>query len=151
MIQRKQTLFLLLLVCSGIALLFVPGNLVLMNESSVPVTLFFLQSSELVSSSWHYLATLFNFVAILLGLICIFLYKKRNLQIKMCYALMLIELVITVVCSYAYLVVKNDALFTVKNTHYGSMIGVVGMMAAYLAARFVKKDIELLRNADRIR
>ena len=150
MIQRKQTLFLFLLFVTGIGLLFVPSNTVTLNKTLTGIALLPYHSVEFDSTAWHFLAIALNFIAIVLAFITVFLYKKRSLQIKFCYVLMLLELSITLVTSFSPLVVKSE-LILVESTGFGSLIGIIGMMSAYLAARLIKKDIELLKSADRIR
>jgi len=150
MIQRKQTLFLLLLICMGIALLFTPSNTVTTNGQSSGISLLPCSSTDFSTNSWHLLAMSLNFIAIVLAFITIFIYKKRALQIKLCYILMLIELVITLLSSFCPLVEKSE-LVLVESTGFGSLIGIIGMMSAYLAARLINKDIELLKSAERIR
>lgn len=152
MIQRKQTLFLLLLVCTGIAFLFTPDSYVTSNGNTTEVTLLPPDAATgLKSTIWHILAIVLNFTIITLAFITVFLYKKRTLQVKLCYILMLLTLVITVITSYAPLIIISHEDLVIKNSGFAPLIGVIGMMASYLAALFVKKDIELLRNADRIR
>ena len=124
MIQRKQTLFLLLsLFASGI--LF-----------------FYLNENKLQSNILHYVGISVNLIASLLALITIFLFKKRTLQVKLSYALMLLQLALTLIISFTS---------TSSNSGLASIIGIVGAMGAYFAVRYIKKDIEILKSADRIR
>lgn len=112
MIQRKQTLFLLLSLFASVALfLYLRENII---------------------------GIIINAIAALLALITVFLYKKRTLQVKLSYALMLLQLAITVIVSFGLLGIT-------------SIIGIIGAIAAYFAAFYIKKDIELLKSADRIR
>lgn len=115
MIQRKQTLFLLLSLSASGALFFYLGN-------SIGIGI--------------------NAVAALLALIAIFLYKKRSLQVKLSYALMLFQLGVTLIVSLSAVSYNPDL---------ASIIGIVGAMGAYFAVRYIKKDIALLKSADRIR
>lgn len=117
MIQRKQTLFLLLSIFASGALFFY------LSETKI-------------------LGMAINACAALLAFVAIFIYKKRALQVKLCYALMLLQLTITLLVSFSSIS---------SNSELASIIGVVGMMSAYFAAYFIKKDIELLKSADRIR
>ena len=151
MIQRRQTLFLILLTFLGIALLFIPSVRVRNPSELFAVFLVPLEHSGLSSSLGHMAAVLINFVALILSCITIFIYKKRELQAKLCYVLMILWLGLTLMIEFCPFVVLPDSSFVVENTHFGTLIGILGMFAAYLSLRHIKKDIELLKSADRIR
>jgi hypothetical protein len=91
-----------------------------------------------------------NGTAILLGLITIFLYTRRPLQVRLCFVLMLLQLTLTLILSLCHLAVDSEAL-SISGSGFAIIISTIGMISAYLAARLIKKDIELLRSADRIR
>jgi hypothetical protein len=150
MIQRKQTLFLLALVLTGVALFFVPANTVTVNGQTHGLSLAPSSSSEYTTSAWHSLAIVLNGTAILLGLITIFLYTRRPLQVRLCFVLMLLQLTLTLILSLCHLAVDSEAL-SISGSGFAIIISTIGMISAYLAARLIKKDIELLRSADRIR
>lgn len=99
---------------------------------------------------WHFVGTGLVLASVALGLITIFLFKNRALQVKLCYALMLLQLALTLIVSFCP-VVELAGMYKYENSGLASIIGIIGMMGAYMAARYVKKDIELLKSADRIR
>jgi len=152
MIQRRQTLFLIQLLFLGIALLFVP-TLKVVDEMGqhavclVPPT----ETSSFESTLGHTAAVVINFSGLVLGVIAIFLYRKRELQAKLCYVLMLIWLGITLMIEFCPFVKSLGPGSHYENTHFGTLIGIFGMLAAYLALRYIRKDIELIKSADRIR
>jgi hypothetical protein len=151
MIQRKQTLFLFQLVFLSIALLFIPSNTILKKDGVTHVSL--MSFSDTVSSSTlgHYAAITFNFIALLLAFSTIFLYKKRELQVKLCYLLFILWLVITAMVAFCPFVQSSDGSIIVKTNYAVCIIGLFSMLACILAIRFIKKDIDLLKSADRIR
>ena len=151
MIQRKQTLFLLLSVFSSIALVIIPSNYLNVNGSTFGVSVFSLYTQKLTGSIWHYAGMILDTATFALALVTIFLYKQRVLQVKLCFALMLLQLGVTLIVSLCSMVIKTDNILSIENSGIASIIGVIGMMSAYLAARYIKKDIELLKSADRIR
>ncbi|MDI1354914.1 MAG: DUF4293 family protein [bacterium] len=151
MIQRRQTLFLIQLIFFGIALLFVPSLKVVSANTTVPVYLLPLSSDTFLATPGHIAAVVVNFSALLLSCIAIFLYKKRELQAKLCYVLMLLWLTITLMIELCPFVKLTESVTVVENTHFGTLIGIFGMLAAYLALHYIRKDIELLKSADRIR
>ena len=149
MIQRKQTLFLLELLFLGIALLFVPCNTVTQNNLSSPVSMLPV-GNEMVSTTWHYVLMIINFFSIVISSICIFLYKKRKFQLQLCHLLMALYSIFSALIAIFPLVQSSNGAQT-NNTYFGLAIGIFEILAAFLAARFIKKDIELLKSADRIR
>ncbi len=151
MIQRKQTLFLLLVVFSTLALVMIPCNYVILDGNTFGVSLFSLYTAKLTGTFWHSAGMILNVASLALALITIFLYKQRVLQVRLCFILMLLEVSITLIVSLCPIVVKTEGISSIENSGIASIVGVIGMMSAYLAARYIKKDIELLKSADRIR
>lgn len=152
MIQRRQTLFLILLTFLGIALMFIPSLKVSKpSEELFAVFLVPIEHISLSSSLGHTAAILINFVALILSCLTIFIYKKREVQAKLCYVLMILWLSLTLMIEFCPFVVLPDSSFMVESTHFGTLIGILGMFAAYLSLHYIKKDIELLKSADRIR
>ena len=151
MIQRKQTLFLFQLVFLGIAMLFISSNTVISATSTTEVYLTPLHNPELTSTTAHLAAISINFAALILAFITIFLYKSREVQIRLCYALMALWLVLSLLIAFCPFVVKTGAVSEIQTHYFGCIIGFFAILAAGFAARFIKKDIELLKSADRIR
>jgi hypothetical protein len=149
MIQRKQTLFLFQSVFLGIALLFVPVYTVLIGTQQVNVSLVPVNTPGLTSTAGHLAAIALNFLALIFASGAVFMYKRRPLQVKLCYAIMVIWFILAGMTAFCPFVSGSD--ITVKNSFFGPVISLVGVLAAYLAAKYIKKDIELLKSADRIR
>lgn len=150
MIQRVQTLYLLSLVVVGIALLFVPVAQVSFHTHQTPIYLKPLSVENIQASYGQLTAMILNIIGMLLAVISIFLYKKRMLQLKLTLVLMMIWLGITLLLSFlpmAIVPTENQ----LHNTNYGTLFGVFGMLGAYMSNRHIKKDIELLKSADRLR
>ncbi len=151
MIQRKQTLFLFQLIFMGIALLFIPSNTIITASTNTDVFLVPIKSEVFGSSSGHVAAIILNFIGLLLTFATIFLYKKRELQIKLCYMLILLWLVIGLMIAFCPFVIKNENIVNITIHYFACLIALFAILAAYFAIRFIKKDIELLKSADRIR
>lgn len=149
MIQRKQTLFLIELIFLGLSLLFVPCQDIITATASTHVYL--MPLIDFQSTTGHLFAVILNFIGLVIATICIFLYKKRELQIKLCYALLAIWLVLPAMMLFCPFVVKTEAITEIKINYFVVAIAVFSIIAAILAARFIKKDIDLLKSADRIR
>jgi len=150
MIQRKQTLFLLSLVLLSVALLIIPSAKADVNGHAVNVYLLPFESDMAMASIYQISAYLINMISLLLSFICIFMFKKRGLQLKLSYALMLIWLIVTLILSSVSLIVPAEGI-VFESTNYGTLLGIFGMLGAYMAVYYIKKDIELLKSADRIR
>lgn len=149
MIQRKQTLFLLELVFLGIAFLLVPTNIIVKSTGNINVYL--LPGNNFESTTWHYLMMSANFIGLLFSIVSIFLYKKRTLQLKFSYTIMLLYAMLSLMMAFCPAVHLSGDIIEIQNHYFGMVIGLFAVPAAYLAARFIKKDIELLKSADRIR
>ena len=89
-------------------------------------------------------------VSRILSFATVFLYNKRELQVKSCYVLILLWLILSGMIAFCPFVVKTEGLNYTMG-YLGAIAGILGMICSYMAARFVKKDINLLKNADRIR
>jgi hypothetical protein len=151
MIQRKQTLFLFLLIFLGIALLFIPCAYVINNGISHPVVLVPLEQQPFHSTAGHMAAIGLNFIMLVISAITIFLYRRRGLQVKLCYLLAVLWLVLTLMLAFCPFILTRDASETVETNYLASVTGALAIAGAILAARYIKKDIELIKSADRIR
>lgn len=151
MIQRRQTLFLLQLVFLGIALLFIPLGTVSSSKASENIFLVPFHNPDFISTLGHTVAIFLNFACLILAFTTIFLYKRRELQIKLCYVQMALWLLLGLMIAFCPFVQKTETITSLQSNYFGSIICVVSIVAAYLAARNVKKDIDLLKSADRIR
>ena len=89
-------------------------------------------------------------VTCLISLITILLYKKRNLQIRLCIynSLLLIGLLICIAL-YSYLAIKD--LDAVYNFNFASILPFIALILIVLAFRRIRQDDQLVRGLDRIR
>ena len=138
------------LVFLGIALLFVPNSVILLKESSVNVYLLPLKT-PFASAPCHYAAILVNFLGLALSLTTIFLYKRRTLQMKLCYVSLILWCLLISLMAFCPFVTMGNGIVEVQTNYSGVIIGLFAVVAALLAARFINKDRELLKSADRIR
>lgn len=149
MIQRKQSLFLIQIIFLGLSLLFVPCQNIF--TKTVVTNVYLAPLTEYQSTLGHLFAVGLNFLGLIVATITLFTFKKRELQIKLCYALIAIWLVLIAMMALCPFVVKTEEMIEVKINYFVVAIGAFSVLAAFLAARFIKKDIELLKSADRIR
>jgi uncharacterized protein DUF4293 len=137
MIQRVQSLLLVVVILCGVCLVLFPF---VSYEGSAPL---YLRNPANI-------APIGNYLSIITALITLFSYKRRKLQVNLCYVIMLFNLSLfsTVLCLtnqlYNHGLEKATFLFP-------TYLILVSIIAAFWAGIFIKKDEELVRSADRIR
>jgi hypothetical protein len=151
MIQRKQSLFLLQLAFLSLSLLFVPVQFINTGVTPIPVSLVPVDEASYASTGGHLAAVGLNALGLILTFVTIFLYKKRELQIKLCYVLAAIYVILPLMMALCPFIGSAGSPPVIEKNFFGYIISAVAVISALLAARFIKKDIELLKSADRIR
>jgi tellurite resistance protein TehA-like permease len=152
MIQRIQTVFLLIAFILVGLLFFIPFasimstdifNLSILGVSSVNPKL----NAGLEQPFW---LTGLGTISALLILIDIFLYKKRKLQINLCF----VSLVLLIALNLSMYTVTQDfhTLFSAEISYKIAFVfPLVAAVLVFLAYRSIKKDDNLVRSLDRIR
>lgn len=157
MIQRIQSILLALVVIMGIIASFVP---ILGFEGSE--TTYFMNLYKTVAENDVTNVVAKNMgvgvlqgVVQLLALIIIFLYKNRQLQIKLAkFTILLLALEISAIVMYVDSVkaaISPTVSEIIVNFEFGAAIPVISLILTYLAIHFIKKDDKLVRAADRLR
>ena len=150
MIQRIQSLWLLLAFLLSGAMFFFPLAELLTAESKELILDFnsidSVGNGKIIHTAYS-LAGLLGIVTFL-SFINIFLFKKRNLQMRLCIFNSLLSIgIIALIAYFSY--------FTVKNTDVMPEIAAVFPFIVFIfllmARRAIKKDEELVRSTDRIR
>jgi len=152
MIQRIQTLFLLLaLVCMAV-FYFVPfGSLELTTDagiSDIPMGLYGVDFGEEHYSTLP-LLILLSFVVLTL-VFTIFLFKHRILQMRIC----VFNLILALGCSglaFFFLYQASEKFATNYSTSILVVLPIVAAIFIALAIRGIAKDEALIRSIDRIR
>ncbi|MBA3665664.1 MAG: DUF4293 domain-containing protein [Bacteroidetes bacterium] len=150
MIQRKQTLFLLQVAFLSICLLFVPVQFINIPQAA-RASLLPLNDGNAGSTMGHLAAIGLNALGLMLALVCIFSYKKRNVQVKLCYAIMAVYVILPLMMALCPFINVNGTAQKGDVNVFGYIVSAVCILSAYLAARFINKDIALIKSADRIR
>ncbi|MCB0380750.1 MAG: DUF4293 domain-containing protein [Flavobacteriales bacterium] len=157
MIQRIQSVFLLLVFILG-ALMFVSPVLNFNSyEASFTMNAYttFNASDHMVVSKNIGIGAMQGLIA-LLALTTIFLFKKRQLQIKLC-KLNLLLIAVQIAALVLYIDVAKEAISpqnpgdVVLGLAFGFFIPILSFLLTYLAIWFIKKDEKLIRSADRLR
>jgi len=154
MIQRIQSIYLLLVLILGVLCFFIPYATFYvsgLNVASIVANGVVFNQYAAVSASINMtLLVIITFAIILLTLIIIFLYKKRILQLK------LIKLnMVFVIGSFISMFLYADIIKTAINAdlkyYFAAAFPIISLVLLYLAHEAIKKDEELVKAADRLR
>lgn len=150
MIQRIQTIYLLVVVALGITLLFMPVVQFVSPEDAAELQVFELSALGGAPLQGIWGLTLTTALIPLLALVDIFLYKKRILQARLnIFTVMLCLGYYGVLAIYIWLAKMSMGL----EWHLipWASIPLVCMILTLMATRAILKDEALVRAADRIR
>lgn len=148
MIQRKQTLFLLVVALIAIILFFLPFQELNTPAGAWAICLMPGCSSGKITSN-IYFPMILNGLVMVLSVATIFLYKNRVLQFKVSNILVLFNVMILgLFFLLDFTIIEQGSAITYK---IGAFLPLISIIFGYLAAHFIKKDEQLVRNADRIR
>lgn len=153
MIQRIQTLYLLLVTALTAVTLFAPLAWFAAEGGEFSLYAFSLQSEGEPVQSTVYLGVLLA-LACILPLITVFLYRNRLLQIRLCVAEMVLLVGAAIMEGVYYFLswrVFSEQAFHTQGLKPAIALPVVSLLFAYLAARAIFRDELLVRAADRIR
>ena len=152
MIQRIQTLYLLLASAFMSLTLFMPIATFVVDGQTYELTAFSLTCGEM-SQSTIWLGIILA-IATALPLITIFLFKKRTLQIRLC-AVEVVLLIgsLVLVALYYWLTSRLFEGLVIDHRQFGwaAPMPIVAIVLSYLASRAIFKDEVLVRSLDRIR
>lgn len=162
MIQRRQTIFMLLTAILSALLFFMPLASFEAGDNVMKFTIFGIQNpidTLTLSKSYTWPLVVLTILMTILPIFAIFKYKKRELQVKLCHLVMLLNLVFI---GIVFLYYDNDIqqiIAAVEGDSYeldvacfiGMVLPLVNLVLEILAVRGIKKDIELLKSVDRLR
>ncbi len=160
MIQRIQSVFLLFVILGMAAFLFLPfwEKFDLSAGSHVIFTPFVLQKTnaaggETVNYFYPYIfCGLGATVSVIIGVLELFKYKNRLTQIKLGLANSIIMSLVLFFSAWLSLKAQRNFFPEIKGVFkLGLFAPVVGMIFNSLANRFIKRDEDHVRAADRIR
>lgn len=152
MIQRIQSLYLVIIAGLMISALFLPLAYFWSGKIEYQLYAFSLKSAvETVGTP--YLGLLLLLTAVL-PVVTLFLYKKRLLQIRLC-AVNMVLLIGAIIFIAIYYYLSARMFSNVEFTHRGFRLAVIfpllSLILNYLAIRAIFKDEMLVRSLDRIR
>lgn len=107
-------------------------------------------SPQLHSTPAQWLGLLFNFFNLMFSFIIILIYRKRILQRNLACVSALIWVLLTGIIAFIPLVeVQNNTDYSIG--FWAIAISVIGFICQVMAAQYIKRDIDLLKQANRIR
>ena len=152
MIQRIQTLYLLLATAMMSLTLFLPLATIVYGGNELILKAFTLNGLEGVEGTLPVYLGAFLAVTTALLLAIIFIYKKRLVQIRLCVsAIVLLLGSATLIGLYCYRlcdILTGDLVFTLG---FASLMPIVAIIPVVLAIRGIARDEALVRSLDRIR
>lgn len=161
MIQRIQTVYLLLAALAGVFMFMVPvltvapevhqeGSITVYQVSGLQVDQINQDASAMYLRPWAVLIT--NALVLLMSVFLVFLYKNRPLQLRLSRLLFLL-----IVVQVVLLVLGAEKIKAIAGPHYalsfpvGAILPVLELVFVYLAANAIRNDERLVRSADRLR
>ncbi len=148
MIQRKQSLLLLSIALFSSLLLFLPYAEITLIDKKFELAL--IPTGTIQTNSAFSIAIALNFLILSLSFATIFLYKKRELQLKLCYTICVTGLVLLGLIIFTPFFELKEGMQVTKGFITPIFVAVM-IVDSFVASLFIKKDIELLKSADRIR
>lgn len=142
MIQRIQTIFLLLASASFGGLFLLP-----LATSDQPTTMFL--SDRVYDITDHPALLGLTLLGVVLGLIAIFLFKKRPAQVKLGYMVIVLAILLPLA---AFLLFMNESAAAVQvSDEPGMFLPAGAILFGALAVHFIRKDEKLVKSMDRLR
>ena len=155
MIQRIQTVFLFLAAIFAGVLFFSP--IAAFEHGAEVMKLTVLGVNNQVNAQYfNAIYTLpllvLTILVVAIPMVTIFMYKKRELQIKLSSLNVFLN---AIICGLIFLYYTSNIEKTIAAEGvaylFGTYIPLINMVLSILAMRWIKKDIELLKSVDRLR
>lgn len=157
MIQRIQSVYLLMAVLFNVGMAFLPVFSLSEPDLNLRVYAFTQSITDVsgmsVTKPAPWLILLSTSLAIIATVVVIFMYKDRKKQIRLCYSLYILQaLIIVLALVWITTNLQIPLNEVISKAHPLSLIfPVVSMWWIFMAQRAIKKDEELVRSVDRIR
>ena len=143
MIQRIQSIYLLLIVILSTLLFFFPFQTNIIGFSEIKD----IQLSLLdTTNTYLFIASIFNLIVIISAATTILMYKRRPLQILLCHIISVDIIVLTVL-----MYIGSSEIEGLPTYKLPYIIPILNIILAQLARYYIKKDEELVKSANRIR
>lgn len=153
MIQRIQSLFLLLTVAVTACLFFMPVAYLTVPHAATYefyTTKVIQAGTPSLFIAWNWMSFILNILITALGFVTIFLYKKRFLQLRLCIVNIILMLGM-VLLMWLQVRSMTQELEAARQWGFSMCFPLIGVILTWLALRGIIKDIALLKSYDRIR
>ncbi|MDR1180426.1 MAG: DUF4293 domain-containing protein [Bacteroidales bacterium] len=155
MIQRIQTLLLLIAAICFTVACFMPVGTISTSEIYYVVTPWVLKENipdGLVIYPTYFIGMLQAMLAII-SLVAVFLYKKRTTQSKVCTAAIIINFVLIIVMLWVYpgSILPNKLPGMEMEYSLFALLSILPLICLYLANKYIIRDEKMVRAADRLR
>jgi len=158
MIQRIQSLFLAIAAAAAVLMLFFPiadffSGTELGNYKLLATGLRCMDPNpRFLTTSWYgYPLLALVSVCIILPILTLFLYKNRQLQIKILAFNILITIVLVIVVLMYYMSSVQKLTGIQPAYQFGAFCPLISLIFLVLANRYIRKDETLVKSADRLR
>lgn len=156
MIQRIQTVYLLLTVIVCGLLFFLPfaeflGQTAIVEYTVLGVVEKTPSVEPLFSHYFTFPLTIIAVAMVIMPLLSIFMYKKLNKQLLFIRFSFLLNFVLLALVFFYYNEKIGDVVGVDPNYQFAIFAPLISMLLLLLAMRGVRKDIELIRSTDRLR
>jgi hypothetical protein len=150
MIQRIQTIFLLGVTIISVMLLFFPFvEYTSVEHGKFSISL--MPGNNAKVNAIFFLPVVLNFLNLIFSIFVILQFKKRVIQIKLASLLMAFNsIMLGTMLLFDFISVEAGKSFS-KSYLFGSYLPILSILLSFMAIRFIKKDEELVRSADRLR
>lgn len=155
MIQRIQTVFLFLAAILAGVLFFAPIAAFEHGTDLMKLTIYGVEnqiSAQYFSNIYALPLLLLTLLLVAIPIVTIFMYKKRELQLKLSSLNVFLN---AILCGTIFLYYSSNIQKTlaIENISYlfGTYIPLINMVLSIFAMRWIKKDIDLIRSIDRLR
>jgi len=138
MIQRRQTLWLLLATIAAVLSFmfpFVTGKEAIKN----------MQADKVIDAASDFFLLILTGGSVILSTVIIFLFKDRKLQIRLC----LLGLLISIIIIVRYIMLMNKLTNTTLALY--AVLPFIFLTGYFLAFRDIRKDEKLVKSLDKLR
>lgn len=149
MIQRIQTLFLILAAICFSLLLFLPIKEINVDGQLKTINALSAFNKEFGYTISYSIVSGFILLGMATSIASIFSYKQRYLQIRLCTVIIILALVSVMLLNLTASVEFYGSFESIPLV--SNVILVLPIVFSYLASVFIKKDIKLIKSADRLR
>lgn len=164
MIQRIQSIYLVLVSLLSVSLFFLPVSIKIIPANTslnIPEDTFYkmdlygvtkFETNKPVSVTNDYFLLLINAATAAISAAVVFLYRNRKVQIKFCRLLLLLTAAFIVIDFYYSEAIGKEYVSDVNVVYQaGSYFPILQIILVILAIKTIKKDEKLIQSADRIR